>query len=97
MQKDVNLVDLIKSFPTNILLQNLASIQKRTSPIKFDHLAENQSRVRYRNFQIRSFAPAAPAMRASLVALAAAFLEGQPAKPVVERFDIEPYSDFSAE
>ena len=40
MQKDVNLVDLIKSFPTNIFLQNLASIQKRTSPIKFDHLAE---------------------------------------------------------
>ena len=40
MQKDVNLVDLIKSFPANILMQNLASIQKRTSPIKFDHLAE---------------------------------------------------------
>ena len=39
MQKHVNLVDLVKSFPTNILLQNLASIQKRTSPIKFDHLA----------------------------------------------------------
>ena len=35
----INLVDLVKSFPTNILLQNLASIQKRTSPIKFDHLA----------------------------------------------------------
>ena len=40
MQKHVNLVDLVKSFPTNIFLQNLASIQKRTSPIKFDHLAE---------------------------------------------------------
>ena len=40
MQKHVNLVDLIKSFPTNIFLQNLASIQKRTSPIKFAHLAE---------------------------------------------------------
>ena len=40
MQKHVNLVDLVKSFPTNILLQNLASIQKRASPIKFDHLAE---------------------------------------------------------
>ena len=40
MQKHVNLVDLVKSFPTNILLQNLASIQKRTSPIKFAHLAE---------------------------------------------------------
>ena len=40
MQKHVNLVDLVKSFPTSIFLQNLASIQKRTSPIKFDHLAE---------------------------------------------------------
>ena len=40
MQKHVNLVDLVKSFPTNILLQNLASIQKRPSPIKFAHLAE---------------------------------------------------------
>ena len=40
MQKHVNLVDLVKSFPTNIFLQNLASIQKRTSPIKFAHLVE---------------------------------------------------------
>ena len=40
MQKHVNLVDLVKSFPTNIFLQNLTSIEKRTSPIKFDHLAE---------------------------------------------------------
>ena len=40
MPKHVNLVDLVKSFPTNIYLQNLASIQKRTSPIEFAHLAE---------------------------------------------------------
>ena len=40
MQKHVNLVDLVKSFPTNVFLQNSASIQKRMSPIKFDHLAE---------------------------------------------------------
>ena len=40
MQKHVNLEDLVKSFPTNIFLQNLASIQKRTSPMKFAHLAE---------------------------------------------------------
>ena len=38
--RHVNLVDLVKSFPTNIYLQNLASIQKRSSPIKFAHLAE---------------------------------------------------------
>ena len=37
MQKHVNLVDLVKSFPTNIFSQNLASIQKRTSPLKFDY------------------------------------------------------------
>ena len=40
MQKHVNLVDLVKSFPTNIYLQNLASIQKRTSPVKLAHLTE---------------------------------------------------------
>ena len=44
MQKHVNLVDLVKIFPTNILLQNLASIQKRTSPIKFAYLAEKSEK-----------------------------------------------------
>ena len=44
MQKHVNLVDLVKSFPTNIYLQNLASIQKRTSPVKFDHLVEKSGK-----------------------------------------------------
>ena len=44
MQKHVNLVDLVKSFPTNIFLQNLASIQTRTSPIKFDHLAKKSEK-----------------------------------------------------
>ena len=53
MQKHANLVDLVKSFPTNIFLQNLASIQERTSPLKFAHLAENRSKVRYRTFQLR--------------------------------------------
>ena len=44
MQKHVNLVDLVKSFPTNIYLQNLVSIQKRTSPVKFAHLAEKSGK-----------------------------------------------------
>ena len=44
MQKHVNLVDLVKSFPTNIFLQNLASIQKRASPVKFAYLAEKSSK-----------------------------------------------------
>ena len=44
MQKHVNLVDLVKSFPTNIFLQNLASIQKRANPIKSAHLAEKSEK-----------------------------------------------------
>ena len=44
MQKHVNLVDFVKSFPTNIYLQNLASIQKRTSSVKFAHLAEKSGK-----------------------------------------------------
>ena len=45
MQKHVNLVDLVKSFPTNVFLQHLASKQQRTSLIKFDHWMKNQSEV----------------------------------------------------
>ena len=33
--KGVHYVDLGESFPTSIYLQNLASIQPRTSPVKF--------------------------------------------------------------
>ena len=44
MQKHVNLIDLVKSFPTNIYLQNLASIQRRTSPVKFAHFAEKSGK-----------------------------------------------------
>ena len=35
VQKYVYLVDLVKSFPTNIYLQKLASMQPRTSLSKF--------------------------------------------------------------
>ena len=44
VQKHGNLVDLVKSFPTNIYFQNLASIQKRTSHVKFAHLAEKSGK-----------------------------------------------------
>ena len=44
MQRHVNLVDLVKSFPANIFLQNLASIQKRTSLRMFAHLAEKSDK-----------------------------------------------------
>ena len=56
MQKHVNLVDLVKSFPTNIYLQNLASIQKRTSPTKFDHLAEKSDKDSISNLSTKAAA-----------------------------------------
>ena len=57
MQKHVNLVDLVKSFPTNIFLQNLASIQKRTSPIKFAHLAEKSGKGSISNLSTKVLNP----------------------------------------
>ena len=56
MQKHVNLVDLVKSFPTNIYLQNLASIQKRTSPKKFAHLAEKSQNGSISNLSTKVWA-----------------------------------------
>ena len=56
MQKHVNLVDLVKSFPTHILLQNLASIQKRTSPIKFAHSAEKSEKGSISNLSTKVWA-----------------------------------------
>ena len=61
MQKHVNLVDPVKSFPTNIFLQNLASIQKRTSPIKFARLAEKSENGSISNLSTqRGAAPDGP-------------------------------------
>ena len=57
MQKHVNLVDLVKSFPTNIFLQNLASIQKRTSPVKFAHLAEKSGKGSISNLSTKVSTP----------------------------------------
>ena len=56
-QKHVNLVDLVKSFPTSIYLQNLASIQKRTSPAKFAHLAENSGKGSISNLSTKAPPP----------------------------------------
>ena len=56
MQKHVNLVDLVKSFPTNIFLQNFASIQKRTSPVKFAHLAEKSEKGSISNLSTKAAA-----------------------------------------
>ena len=58
MKKHVNLIDLVKSFPTNIFSQNLASIQKRTSPIKFAHLAEKSGKGSISNLSTKVERPA---------------------------------------
>ena len=50
-------VDLGESFPTNILLQNLASIQQRTSPLKFDHLAEKSEQGSVSNLSTKAAPP----------------------------------------
>ena len=65
MQKHVNLVDLVKSFPTNIYLQNLASIRKRTSPVKFAHLAEKLGKGSISNLSTKVFPAADEALRAA--------------------------------
>ena len=71
MQKHVNIVDLVKSFPTNILLQNLVSIQKRTSPVKFAHLAEKSGKGSIPNLstKARGAARAPPRARRGPAAL----------------------------
>ena len=61
MQKHVNIVDLVKSSPTNIFLQILASIQRRTSPIKFAHLAEKSENDSISNLSTKD--DAAPRFR----------------------------------
>ena len=96
MQKHANLVDLVKSFPTNIYLQNLASIQKRTSPVKFAHLAEKSGKGSISNLSTkRGTAPSAQMW--SVRAATASEGKGKDGvMALVERFDIEPFSDFSA-
>ena len=42
--KGVHCADLGESFQTHIYLQNLASIQPRTSPVKFAHAAARHRR-----------------------------------------------------
>ena len=88
MQKHANLVDLVKSFPTNIYLQNLASIQKRTSPVKFAHLAEKSEKGSISNLSTKLHAARSPSRPPGSA--------GAAPRTLAERFDIEPYSDFSA-
>ena len=60
MQKHVNLVDLVKSLPTHILLQDLASIQTRKSLSKFVNVSHNYPAQRF-NFHIGTTPASAPA------------------------------------
>ena len=64
MQKHVNLVDLVKGFPTNIFLQNLASIQPKTILIKFDHLDEKSEQCSISNLSTKCETPSHPRGRA---------------------------------
>ena len=73
MQKHVNLVDLVKSFPTNIYLQNLASIQKKTSPLKFAHLAEKSEKGSISNLSTKERADCQPSPRTHLRSYLRAF------------------------
>ena len=54
VQKHVNPVDLVKSLPTKIFLQYLASIQKRTSPVKLAHLAEKSGKGSISNLSAKA-------------------------------------------
>ena len=45
VQKYVNLVDLGESFPTHIYLQNMASIQPRTSPCEIDSRLQDWQKI----------------------------------------------------
>ena len=67
MQKHVNLVDLVKSFPTNIFLQDLASIQKRTCPIKFAHFAEKSEKGSISNLSTKAERAAEESRRAAQI------------------------------
>ena len=84
MQKHVNLVDLVKSFPTNIYLQNLASIQKRTSPVEFAHLAEKSGKGSISNLSTKASAAVLEPLRAAPLRAgpAAAVLKPDAATPL---------------
>ena len=90
MQKHVNLVDLVKSFPTQIFLQNLASIQQRTSPIKFDHLAEKSEYGSIANLSTKVFTDLK--IFHSRIGMHVGFQARGAVVSLVERFDTEPFN-----
>ena len=56
VQRCDNLVDLEKSCKMSIYLQNLVSIQRRTSRLTFDDLAEKSEKGSISNLSTKSFA-----------------------------------------
>ena len=58
--KGVHCVDLSESFPTSIYLQNLASIQPRTSPKKFESSSSRESEIKLQNFKALICSPDIP-------------------------------------
>ena len=76
----VNLVDLVKSFPASISLKILASIQKRTRPIKFDHLAEKSDKGSISNLSTKNAAAARPAVATTVAMRDFAGARGQETK-----------------
>ena len=53
--KGVHCVDLDESFPTSIYLQNLASIQPRTSPKKFGKTGKRDFEISFALTPVRAF------------------------------------------
>ena len=103
-------------------MQKSASIQPRTSPIKFGHLAEKSEKGSISNLSTKEGTPADgvpfPSHAAQSTASGVTYSSSEPgytgaerehpkppsiadtvsvaAQTLVESFDIEPYSDFSA-
>ena len=122
--RGVHCVDLDESFPTSIYLQNLASIQPRTSLVKFARsprtdppgvlaLARRAAPCEHRRVRGKFYPlprvlargdaqsdtrPCGARDPAAVLAEEGAprASRGARARGLVERFRIEPYSDFSA-
>ena len=74
--KEVHCVDLGESFQTHIYLQTLASIQPRTSPVKFARSPNECSRPKRATHVASRAAVKNAATRATLRALGGRTLEG---------------------
>ena len=74
--KGVHCVDLGESFQTHIYLQNLASIQPRTSPVKFARSSGAAARSIWKNATSAATAPSTANLACAVVVRAAATSSG---------------------